>query len=96
MNEIVMLLTRMDLTAFDVLKAAKTKWNFLPFSPGLVGGHCISVDLHYLAKKAIMVGHTQRFCWPKINDSMGMFIAKQIAKFFNHVEEPTNLKIRKF
>ena len=57
MNEVAMLLTKMDLTAFDVLKAAKTKWNFLPFSPGLVGGHCIGVDPYYLAKKAIMVGH---------------------------------------
>ena len=97
MNEVAMLLTKMDLTAFDVLKAAKTKWNFLPFSPGLVGGHCISVDPYYLAKKAIMVGHTPEILLSgrKINDSMGMFIAKQIAKFFNHVEEPTKLKNQK-
>lgn len=85
MNEVAMLLSKMDLTAYDVLAAAKTKWNFLPFTPGLVGGHCIGVDPYYLAKKAIMVGHHPEVLLSgrKINDSMGFFISSQILKALN-------------
>ena len=56
-NEVTMLLNKMGLSSHDVIEAARTKWNFLPFTPGLVGGHCIGVDPYYLAKSALDVGH---------------------------------------
>lgn len=82
MNELSIIFGRMGINTFEVLEAAGTKWNFLKFFPGLVGGHCIGVDPYYLSFKAKSVGyHAQiinsgRF----INDSMGGYIAKQIVK----------------
>ena len=82
MNELSIIFNRMDINTYEVLEAAGTKWNFLKFSPGLVGGHCIGVDPYYLTYKARQLGyHAQiinsgRF----INDSMGGYIAKQIVK----------------
>ena len=75
-NEITMILNKMGLSAYDVLEAAQTKWNFLPFVPGLVGGHCISVDPYYLAKCAEEIGHSPEVILSgrKINDNMGGFI----------------------
>lgn len=79
-NEVTMLLNKHGLSAYDVLDAARTKWNFLPFSPGLVGGHCIGVDPYYLAKCAIDVGHQPEVILSgrKINDSMGAYLASRI------------------
>lgn len=79
-NEITMLLNKHGLSAYDVLDAARTKWNFLPFSPGLVGGHCIGVDPYYLAKCALDVGHQPEVILSgrKINDSMGAYLASRI------------------
>ncbi|MFP4313749.1 MAG: nucleotide sugar dehydrogenase [Alphaproteobacteria bacterium] len=80
MNEITMLLNKHGLSVYDVLDAARTKWNFLPFSPGLVGGHCIGVDPYYLAKSAMDVGHTPEVILSgrKINDSMGQYLAERL------------------
>lgn len=82
MNELSIIFNRMGINTYDVLEAAGTKWNFLKFYPGLVGGHCIGVDPYYLSYKAKEFRyHTQvinsgRF----VNDSMGFYIAKQIVK----------------
>ena len=82
MNELSIIFSRLNINTYEVLEAAGTKWNFLKFSPGLVGGHCIGVDPYYLSFKAKSLGyHAQiinsgRF----INDSMGGYIAKQVVK----------------
>tara|TARA_B100000780_G_C21120589_1_gene453835 strand:+ start:1518 stop:2831 length:1314 start_codon:yes stop_codon:yes gene_type:complete len=79
-NEVTMLLNKHGLCAHDVIEAASTKWNFLPFRPGLVGGHCIGVDPYYLAKSAIDVGHQPEviLAGRKTNDGMGAYIADRI------------------
>jgi UDP-N-acetyl-D-galactosamine dehydrogenase len=84
-NEVTMLLNKLGLSAHDVLDAARTKWNFLPFSPGLVGGHCIGVDPYYLAQAALNVGHQPEviLAGRKINDSMGHYIAGRIDRYLN-------------
>jgi len=81
-NELVHIFKKMDLDTADVLKAAKTKWNFLDFSPGLVGGHCIGVDPYYLTFKAKELGYNPQIISSgrKINDEMGEFVAKDIKK----------------
>jgi UDP-N-acetyl-D-galactosamine dehydrogenase len=81
-NEVTMILNKLGLSAHDVLAAAKTKWNFLPFSPGLVGGHCISVDPFYLAECALKVGHNPKVILSgrETNDAMGGYIADEISK----------------
>src|SRR5262249_27323296 len=79
-NEITMVLSKLGLSTHDVLQAAGTKWNFLPFTPGLVGGHCIGVDPYYLAHCAQEAGHHPEIILAgrKINDEMGLFVADQI------------------
>lgn len=79
-NEVTMILNKMGLSAYDVIEAAKTKWNFLPFTPGLVGGHCIGVDPYYLAKSAIDVGQEPQviLAGRKTNDQMGAYVAGRI------------------
>jgi len=81
-NEITMLLNKHGLSVHDVLEAAGTKWNFLPFKPGLVGGHCIGVDPYYLAKSALLVGHEPEviLAGRRINDGMGAYIAGRLNK----------------
>jgi len=82
MNELSIIFNRMDINTFEVLEAAGTKWNFLKFFPGLVGGHCIGVDPYYLTHKAKQLGyHAQMINSGRfINDSMGGYVAKQIVK----------------
>ncbi len=82
MNELAILFNKMGISVYDVLDAAKTKWNFLPFQPGLVGGHCIGVDPYYLTYKAQEVNHRPEviLAGRGINDSMHKFIAHQIIK----------------
>lgn len=87
MNELKMIFDKADIKWFDVLKAANTKWNFLDFTPGLVGGHCIGVDPYYLATEAIRLGHHPEIILAgrKINDQMAKyeaqrFLAKNIDK----------------
>ena len=82
MNELATIFDRMDIDTLDVLEAAGTKWNFLPFRPGLVGGHCIGVDPYYLTFKAEELGlHPQVIlAGRKINDGMGKFVAEAAVK----------------
>ena len=81
-NELALLFDRMNINTNDVLKAAGTKWNFLPFKPGLVGGHCIGVDPYYLSYKAESLGYypSVLLSGRKINDQMGIFIASKVVK----------------
>ena len=80
-NEVAMVAQQLGLSAHDVLEAAGTKWNFLPFTPGLVGGHCIGVDPYYLAYRAKQAGHEPEvlLAGRRINDRMGGFIAERVA-----------------
>jgi UDP-N-acetyl-D-galactosamine dehydrogenase len=82
MNELAMLFDRMRIRTIDVLEAAGTKWNFLPFRPGLVGGHCIGVDPYYLTSKAEELGYQPQviLAGRRINDGMGKYIAEQTVK----------------
>jgi len=80
-NEVATIFHKLDISAHDVLEAASTKWNFLNFQPGLVGGHCIGVDPYYLAHRAVEVGHNPEviLAGRRINDGMGSFVANAIA-----------------
>lgn len=82
MNELAIIFDKIGIDTIEVLKAAGTKWNFLPFRPGLVGGHCIGVDPYYLTHKAEMVGYQPQviLAGRRINDGMGKFIAEQTIK----------------
>ena len=82
MNELSIIFGKLDIDTSEVLKAAGTKWNFLKFSPGLVGGHCIGVDPYYLTHKAEMVGYHPEviLAGRRINDGMGKYIAEQTVK----------------
>jgi UDP-N-acetyl-D-galactosamine dehydrogenase len=82
MNELAVIFNRLGIDTLDVLEAAGTKWNFLPFRPGLVGGHCIGVDPYYLTHKAEAVGHHPQviLAGRKTNDNMGKFVAEQTVK----------------
>ena len=81
-NELSLIFDRMGIDTTEVLEAAGTKWNFLPFRPGLVGGHCISVDPFYLTYKAESLGHHPEviLAGRRINDNMGIFVANKIVK----------------
>ncbi|MCT7943848.1 Vi polysaccharide biosynthesis UDP-N-acetylglucosamine C-6 dehydrogenase TviB [Shewanella septentrionalis] len=81
-NEFAKIFNRLDIDTEEVLKAAGTKWNFLPFKPGLVGGHCISVDPYYLTHKAKEVGYMPEviLAGRRINDGMGNYVATQMVK----------------
>lgn len=89
MNELALIFDKLEIDINEVLEAAKTKWNFLPFKPGLVGGHCIGVDPHYLAYKAMQVGYTPKVILSgrEVNEQMGVWMAEKIitrlAKQFN-------------
>ena len=78
-NELALIFNKMNLDTSEVLEAAGTKWNFIPFKPGLVGGHCIGVDPYYLTHKAVEIGYQPEIILAgrRINDSMGKFIAEQ-------------------
>lgn len=82
MNELALIFNKMDIDTRDVLAAASTKWNFLPFTPGLVGGHCIGVDPYYLTHRAERFGYHPQVILSgrKINDGMGAFIARETIK----------------
>ena len=81
-NELAKIFNLMDINTQDVLAAAGTKWNFLPFKPGLVGGHCIGVDPYYLAQKAQEFGYHPEIILSgrRVNDSMGKYVASEVAK----------------
>ncbi|ATE59091.1 nucleotide sugar dehydrogenase [Thauera sinica] len=82
MNELAVLFQKIGIDTLEVLEAAGTKWNFLPFRPGLVGGHCIGVDPYYLTHKADMLGYHPQviLAGRRINDSMGKYVAEQTVK----------------
>jgi UDP-N-acetyl-D-galactosamine dehydrogenase len=81
-NELALIFNRLGIDTLEVLKAAGTKWNFLPFRPGLVGGHCIGVDPYYLTHKAQQVGYHPEMILAgrRLNDGMGRYIASQVVK----------------
>ncbi len=81
-NELAMLFNRLGIDTLEVLEAAGTKWNFLPFRPGLVGGHCIGVDPYYLTHKAQEIGYHPEMILAgrQINDGMGSYVAEQVIK----------------
>lgn len=92
-NELALIFNRLGIDTLEVLEAAGTKWNFLPFRPGLVGGHCIGVDPYYLTHKAQEVGHTPEviLAGRRINDHMGQYVVSQVVKLMLkrriHVED---------
>ena len=90
-NELAILFNKLGIDTKQILEAAETKWNFLPFYPGLVGGHCIGVDPYYLTYKAQSVGHNPEIILAgrKLNDNMGEHIVKQLEDSMNH----KNIKI---
>ncbi len=91
-NELSKLFDLMDIDTLDVLDAAGTKWNFLPFRPGLVGGHCIGVDPYYLTHKAVKLGYNPEIILAgrRINDQMGAFVANQLVKLMIKKEHKIN------
>jgi len=89
-NELSMIFNRLDINTNDVLEAAGTKWNFLPFRPGLVGGHCIGVDPYYLTHKAQEVGYNPEIILAgrRLNDNMGIYVANQVIKLMIKKAQP--------
>ena len=81
-NELAIIFNKLDIDTESILEAAGTKWNFLPFRPGLVGGHCIGVDPYYLSHKALEVGYIPKIILEgrRLNDSMGTYVAEQVSK----------------
>lgn len=81
-NELSIIFSRLGIDTQEVLEAAETKWNFLPFRPGLVGGHCIGVDPYYLTHKAQEVGYNSEIILAgrRLNDNMGIYVANQVIK----------------
>jgi len=89
-NELAKIFNKLDIDTHAVLEAAATKWNFLPFKPGLVGGHCIGVDPYYLAQKAQEVGYHPEIILAgrRLNDSMGEYVATEVLKLMVQNEIP--------
>lgn len=92
MNELSLIFHRLGIDTRSVLEAAGTKWNFLKFSPGLVGGHCIGVDPYYLTSKAESVGYHPEviLAGRRINNGMGKFVAEQTMKLLSQLSRPAN------
>ncbi len=90
MNELAIIFDRLGIPTKEVLQAAGTKWNFLPFKPGLVGGHCIGVDPYYLTARAEAAGYYPQVILSgrRINDGMGDFIAQRLVKLLIAAERP--------
>jgi UDP-N-acetyl-D-galactosamine dehydrogenase len=90
MNELAIIFDRLGIPTNEVLQAAATKWNFLPFTPGLVGGHCIGVDPYYLTARAEAAGYYPQVILSgrRINDGMGGFIAQRLVKLLIAAERP--------
>ncbi len=90
MNELALIFHRIGIDTTEVLRAAGTKWNFLPFRPGLVGGHCIGVDPYYLTHKAVSLGYHPEviLAGRRINDGMGKYVAEQTVKQISRAGHP--------
>ncbi len=91
-NELAKIFNLMDINTHDVLEAARTKWNFLPFNPGLVGGHCIGVDPYYLAQRAQEYGYHPEIILAgrRLNDTMGEYVASEVVKIM--IQKDINIK----
>ncbi|MEN9326592.1 MAG: hypothetical protein RI943_1013 [Bacteroidota bacterium] len=91
-NELALIFERMGIDTTDVIEAAGTKWNFLKYRPGLVGGHCIGVDPYYLAHKAESLGYHPQVILSgrRVNDMMGMFVANKVVKLMINKEHKVN------
>lgn len=89
-NELALIFDKLEIDTHEVLEAAGTKWNFLPFKPGLVGGHCIGVDPYYLTHKAEGVGYNPQviLAGRRINDNMGIYIANKVIKLMAQNDNP--------
>ena len=85
-NELALIFKRLGIDTEEVLQAAGTKWNFLPFRPGLVGGHCIGVDPYYLTHKATEIGYHPEMILAgrRLNDNMGLHVATEVVRLMNH------------
>ncbi|MEX1000560.1 MAG: nucleotide sugar dehydrogenase [Crocinitomicaceae bacterium] len=95
-NELSIIFNRLGINTYDVLEAAGTKWNFLDFRPGLVGGHCIGVDPYYLTHKAKQLGYHAKIInsGRYVNDSMGFYVGKQtVKKMIGHGKNPMESKV---
>ncbi len=94
-NELAMIFNRMGIDTLDVLEAAGTKWNFLPFRPGLVGGHCIGVDPYYLTHKAEEIGYHPQviLAGRRINDGMAYYVVSQVIKMLIREGMPKNPRV---
>ena len=97
-NELAIIFNKLGINTNDVLEAAGTKWNFLPFKPGLVGGHCIGVDPYYLTHKAQSIGYNPEIILAgrRLNDNMGIYIANQVIKLMikkGHKIEGSNVLV---
>ncbi|HLJ64114.1 MAG TPA: nucleotide sugar dehydrogenase [Stellaceae bacterium] len=90
MNELALIFDRLGIPTMEVIKAAATKWNFMPFTPGLVGGHCIGVDPYYLTAKAEASGYLPQviLAGRRINDGMGSFVGQRLVKMLIAAERP--------
>ena len=88
-NEASIIFNKMNIKTYDVLNAAKTKWNFIDIEPGLVGGHCISVDPYYLKYKAEKIGYFPKVISSgrKVNEKMAYYISKKVIKYFSAKKE---------
>ncbi len=91
-NELALIFDKLDIDTHEVLNAAGTKWNFLPFKPGLVGGHCIGVDPYYLTYKAESLGYNPQVIMAgrRINDNMGIHVANKVVKLMTKNDNPIN------
>ncbi len=91
-NELALIFDKLDIDTTEVLNAASTKWNFLPFKPGLVGGHCIGVDPYYLTYKAESIGYNPQVIMAgrRINDTMGIHIANKVVKLMTKNDNAIN------
>ena len=94
-NELAVIFDRLGLDTTEVLQAAGSKWNFYPFTPGLVGGHCIGVDSYYLTHKAQMAGYQPEviLAGRRINDSMGIFVAEKTLELLAEVDQEKGLSV---
>ena len=94
-NELSMIFDRLELDTSEVLQAAGSKWNFLPFTPGLVGGHCIGVDPYYLTHKAQEIGYESQviLAGRRINDAMGLFVAGKTLALLAEADQKQGLSV---
>ena len=87
MNELAVICDKLEISTAEVLAAARTKWNFMPFTPGLVGGHCIGVDPYYLTARAEQLGYVPQviLAGRRVNDSMGFYIAEKLVELLEKI-----------